>query len=238
MVAPDEDERMALGVVKSNLAIKPLSLAWSREEDEAIVWHGLASQDVEDLLSGSVPVTPRADAEGFLREFLTGGSRASEEVERAGKEHGIAFRTLRRAAEVIDVKKFKEPGVLNGRWFWRLPDGAPRYAQPAPTSESPKMATGGERGHLHESPNLATPKDSHVAKLATFGNENVANGASGGHLHATTPIFVNDQTARSPNVMEGGQVGHRETLRGGQVPSVTEDGAGPDPWTHATRHRL
>ena len=44
---------MVLGVVKSNLAIKPPSLVWSREEDGPICWEGEPPEDVEDLLSNA-----------------------------------------------------------------------------------------------------------------------------------------------------------------------------------------
>ena len=76
MVAPDEDERMVLGVAKSNLAMKPPSLVWTRDEDGPIQWEGVSGRDVEDLLSNAPKASPRADAEGFLREYLAGGPEA------------------------------------------------------------------------------------------------------------------------------------------------------------------
>ncbi len=120
MIAPDEDGRMVLGVVKSNLAIKPPSLAWTRDEDGPIRWEGVAAQDVEDLLASATCLSPRADAEGFLREYLAGGSRPSDEVEEAAK----AARHLQgaRCAEPprpSPVKKWKAAGT-NGHWYWSL----------------------------------------------------------------------------------------------------------------------
>ena len=85
MTARADDGRMVLGVVKSNLAMKPDPLMWSRAEDGPITWHGVSDQNVEDLLQGAVSKAPRADAEGFLRELLAAGSMASGDVEREGE---------------------------------------------------------------------------------------------------------------------------------------------------------
>jgi hypothetical protein len=124
MVAPDEDERMVLGVVKSNLAIKPPSLVWSRQEDGPICWEGIAARNVEELLSSPAPASPRADAEGFLREFLARGAKLSTEVFDTANSRGISESTLRRASEVIPIKKWKASGT-HGLWYWSLPDGQP-----------------------------------------------------------------------------------------------------------------
>jgi putative DNA primase/helicase len=201
MVAPDEDERMVLGVVKSNLAMKPASLVWTRDEDGPIQWEGVAARDVEDLLSNAPQSSPRADAAGFLREFLAGGSRGAGEVEQAAKKSGISWSTVRRAADAIPVKKWKATGT-HGLWYWSLPDGQPRHAEPpAEPAES----------------NLLTPKDSQVSKLSKFAPDNVLNSAAGEYLHATTPIVSNGHAEHSENVMEGAQLAHPEPLRGEQV---------------------
>ena len=115
---------MVLGVVKSNLAMKPDPLIWTRAEDGPITWHGVSDQNVEDLLQGAVSKAPRADAEGFLRELLAAGSMASADVEQEAKEAGISWRTLRRAADDIGVVKWRQGGA-DGHWRWRLPDGQP-----------------------------------------------------------------------------------------------------------------
>jgi hypothetical protein len=222
MVAPDDDDRMVLGVVKSNLAIKPPSLVWHRDEDGPIRWEGESDRDVEDLLTNAAKSSPRADAEGFLREFLARGSRSAGEVEQAAKEHGITRITLRRAAEDIQVKKWKASGT-HGLWYWSLPDGQPRHAEPTTTS-----AEG----------NLLTPKDAQVSKLSKFAPDNLLTGAEGEQLHATTPIFRNGEPTRSESVMEGAQLAHPESLRGEQVTSPADDRTPVDLWAHARRERL
>jgi hypothetical protein len=156
---------------------------------------------VEDLLSNAPQSSPRADAEGFLREFLFRGAKPSVKVFEAAKSHSISEATLRRAAEEIPVKKWKDSGP-HGLWYWSLPDGQPRHVEPpAEPAES----------------NLLTPKDSRVSKLSKFAPDNVLNGADGEHLHATTPIFSNGHAEHVENVMEGAQLAHPEPLRGEQV---------------------
>jgi hypothetical protein len=223
MVAPDEDERMVLGVVKSNLATKPLSLVWSRDEDGPVAWHGIAEQDVEDLLSGVAPATPRADAEGFLREFLAGGSKWSDEVKCAAKERGISWRTLRRAADAVGVEKQKATGLADGRWYWQLRKGTSTTAEPQSQTNEVK---------------LSTAKDSQVDNLDKFDQGNLSNGVNGGQLHPTTPVSRNGVDDPHLTVMEGGQVVHSAFSRGGQVPSRPASDHLSDAWAHATRHRL
>ena len=183
---------------------------------------------MEDLLSSAAPASPRADAEGFLHEFLAHGSRASGEVEQAAKVRGIAKITLRRAAEVIPVKKWKASGT-RGLWYWSLPDGQPQHAE--------LSASGPES-------NLLTPRDSQVSKLSKlsklskFAPDNLLNGGDGEHLHETTPMFVNGDAARSASVMEGAQLAHPDPLGDEQVTSAQDDRHLGDPWAHAVSHRL
>jgi hypothetical protein len=222
MVAPDEDERMVLGVAKSNLAMKPPSLVWTRDEDGPIQWEGVSGRDVEDLLSNAPKASPRADAEGFLREYLARGARSASEVQQAAKERGIADITLRRAADVIPAKKWKASGT-HGLWYWSLPDSQPQHAEPP---REPAQS------------NLLTPKDAQVSKLSNFAPDNLLNSAEGEHLHETEPISPNGQPTRSENVMEGAQLAHRRPLRGEQVISARDDSHLDDPWAHAASHRL
>jgi hypothetical protein len=206
MVAPDEDERMVLGVVKSNLAIKPDSLVWTREEDGPIQWKGKSERSVEDLLANAPKASPRADAEGFLRELLSKGAMTASGVEDRAKAAGITRATLRRAAEAIPVKKWKASGT-HGLWYWSLPDGQPRHADP---SAEPDES------------NLLTPKDAQVSKLL---GANLLTGVESEHLHATTPIFSNGHASTPDHFMEGAQLAHHENPRGEQVTLVHDAAA-------------
>jgi hypothetical protein len=198
-----------LGVVKSNLAMRPPSLVWSRDEDGPIRWEGVAAQDVEDLLSQAPRSSPRADAEGFLREYLSGGSHPSADVEQAAKSRGITRATLRRAAEAVPVKKWKD-ATANGIWYWSLPGGQPNHAE---SNLLTSVVVEQVRMNDAES-NLLTPKDAQVSK---FESSKLLNGAVGEHLLTTTPNFANGQCNGATHVMEGAQLAHMETLRGEQV---------------------
>ncbi len=196
MTARDGDDRMAVGVVKSNLAMKPAPLAWSRAQDGPIEWHGEASQGIEDLLSAVAPVTARADAEGWLRDALAAGPLASEAVKAGANAAGITLATLRRAADEIAVVKFKAPGSVNGPWLWRLPD--------APESK------------------LLTPKDTKVSNLSNFAASKVLNTVASEQVHATTPISSNAAGTGLASVMEGAQLAHLHVYRGEQLRSAAD----------------
>lgn len=226
MIAPDGEDRMALGVSKSNLAIKPLSLAWSRDEDGPIVWQGLASQDVEELLTNSPAASPKADAEGFLREYLAGGRKPSKEVIAAAKAQGIAYRTLRRAADALQIDPKKDPSA-NGQWFWMLPDDHQRRSTGQDAGPENKVPAPPER-------KMSTPRDSQVDKLDTFPSGKVSNGAESGHLHATTPLFANGHHEDASHIMEGVQLVQPSPSRGGHLPS-DENGSSRNGWDNATR---
>jgi hypothetical protein len=200
MTAPADDGTMALGVVKSNLAMKPDPLLWSRAEDGPIVWHGVAARGIGELLANTAPASPRANAEGFLREVLAGGSKAATEIEQTAKDRGITVATLRRAAEVIGIVKFKE-ATVNGRWFWRLPDGEPRVAEL-------KMLTSDEGEQLRPSvaePKMLTPRDPHVS---IFASSKALTGAGSEQLHATTRDLASSSPNGCDNGMEAGEGAH------------------------------
>lgn len=144
MVAPDGDDTMALGVVKSNLARKPRALTWERDEAGAIRWLGETESSLETLLTAPpVPPqpAPRAAAEAFLRAFLTPGARPAREVEDAATAEGIAYSTLRRASAAVGIRKVKSGASRNAPWCWELP-AAREDAQGAHA-----MGPGGD-GHL------------------------------------------------------------------------------------------
>jgi hypothetical protein len=130
----------ALGVVKSNLALKPETLLWSRPTDSPILWHGISAQPIDALLGSCPSASPRANAESFLRELLAAESLPSWQILALGKAAGLSERTLRRAADAIGVKPWKAPGP-GGRWYWRLP----KTTSPLPTDSL--LAGPEELGH-------------------------------------------------------------------------------------------
>ncbi len=64
-------QHKVLQVVKSNIAVKPAPLMWSRPDDGPVIWHGVSAIGVEEALA-----KPRAErvvdgAQNFILEFLT-----------------------------------------------------------------------------------------------------------------------------------------------------------------------
>lgn len=215
MTAPANDGQMALGVVKSNLAMKPDTLLWSRAEDGPISWHGVSQQSVDDLLQGAISKAPRADAEGWLRELLAGGSRLSAEVQQLAKAEGFSFATLRRAADLVGVEKFKS--TFDGPWCWKLPNGKP---QDVSRSED---AHHDPSEQLGESTKLLTPRSTQVSNFAT---SKMLNGQSKEHLHETTPILVASEPSHAVGeVAQSAEVAHMSILRGEQLRRCVDCGA-------------
>jgi hypothetical protein len=58
-------------------------------------------------------------AEAFLRDNLAGGQVPSVEVKARAKQAGIAWRTLRRAAERLGIKHTRN---RDKTWNWKLPE--------------------------------------------------------------------------------------------------------------------
>lgn len=116
-------DRKLLAVIKSNVAVKPPALEWSRPQDQPIVWHGPSEHDPETLFSGGGNFKqPRDDAAAFLTAALADGPRLSREVTEEAGERGISEMTLRRAAKGIGVEYRKGGPSRESPWFAGLPE--------------------------------------------------------------------------------------------------------------------
>jgi hypothetical protein len=129
---PEDDQRLLLSSVKSSVSAKPATLGYRIEEarfDDAldivtskIRWDGESTWTAEALANHSMDAEdrPRAtEAEGFLRDALSGGPRLAKEIFRAGDSEGIPKRTLQRAADTLKVAKDRK-GFGEGS-VWSLP---------------------------------------------------------------------------------------------------------------------
>jgi putative DNA primase/helicase len=114
--------RRVLGVVKTNIGVRPAPLEWSRPADAAIAWHGQSEHDIQILLSGTKPA-PLDTAKSFLFDELKGGSKTPDGLRQAAKADGISWATLRRAKEALGVVAFKTGFGAGTQWLWKLPDG-------------------------------------------------------------------------------------------------------------------
>jgi putative DNA primase/helicase len=61
-------------------------------------------------------------ATSFLSEQLGEGPVLKTSIEEAAEANGISTATLRRAYDKLGVKAFKEKGIKDGKWLWKLPD--------------------------------------------------------------------------------------------------------------------
>lgn len=116
--SPDNDGKQLLGVDKSNLAMKPKPLLWSRGEDEPIVWHGESEAVIGDVF-GTTSAKPRDDAEGWLNERLKGGLVATTALKAEADVLGFKWRTVERAKERTGIIA-EHVGGTDGYWAWKL----------------------------------------------------------------------------------------------------------------------
>ncbi len=66
-------------------------------------------------------------AEDFLRELLADGPMPSKQVKADAAEAGHAWRTVRRAAD--DMQIVRKKGGMDSGWYWRLPEGVQNTAK-------------------------------------------------------------------------------------------------------------
>ena len=96
--------------------IEAARIAWGKAVE------GSASELLTDpnegnTADGEEENSARDSAEDFLKELLKDGPSPTKHVETEAKAAGIAWRTVRRASDTLQVKKQKS----NGGWYWSLP---------------------------------------------------------------------------------------------------------------------
>ena len=96
--------------------IEAARIAWGKAVE------GSASELLTDpnegnAADGEEENSARDSAEDFLKELLKDGQAPTKHVETEAKAAGIAWRTVRRASDTLQVKKQKS----NGGWYWSLP---------------------------------------------------------------------------------------------------------------------
>jgi hypothetical protein len=110
----DDDDRLEcttgrLIVVSDSEKIKPLSVL-------------LDSDGVEH---GGIGAEKREAAAEWLTNYLAFGKRPVAEIKEDAIQMGVSWSTLRRAAEDLELEKYKEGFGKAGKWLWALPDGHP-----------------------------------------------------------------------------------------------------------------
>jgi hypothetical protein len=86
-----------------------------------VLWGEAVDGEARDLLADfeAINSIPRQqNAEAFLREMLSDGPMAQEELKEAAQNRGIGWRSVERAKPVVGVKSRKTG--MQGRWVWEL----------------------------------------------------------------------------------------------------------------------
>jgi putative DNA primase/helicase len=134
---PGAAETYLMLLVKANLTSKRSGLRYRFEkavvtlrEPEAgkeaitteaplIRWLGDTTETADSALNAAANPNERlkAQAESFLRKFLTDAPRLADDCYLEATKRGISARTLERAKKALKVKSVKE-----GVWWWSLPE--------------------------------------------------------------------------------------------------------------------
>jgi RecA-family ATPase len=125
IVESEEPPNMrVLAQVKNSLGRKSPSLSFSID-DAGFRWGDQVDSDAEELLAAGRTEGRKKEnvqletAKQFLREVLSNGPAASNDVRTRADKAGVAWRTVWRAKEKLSIKATKERGT--GEWLWRLP---------------------------------------------------------------------------------------------------------------------
>ncbi|MEG0052861.1 MAG: AAA family ATPase [Comamonas sp.] len=105
------------------------------------------------------------DASEFLVELLSGGPSPTKYVETEAKAAGLAWRTVRRASEVLEIKKRK----LEGVWYWMRPNLSNQLVH---VVQSQNLGQVGQVGQVDAQDALEDAQGAQLSKqgiLGTFG---------------------------------------------------------------------
>jgi RecA-family ATPase len=104
---------------KSSLVPEGRAIMFELSEGQGFVWRGTCDASVDDVLSGSYggAQSKTVQMELLLREWLSGGPVASDEIITRAKEVGVSERTLKIAKQRLEVKSVK----IGEKWFAALP---------------------------------------------------------------------------------------------------------------------
>lgn len=123
---PDDKARRLFGPVKQNLAPDQGGLAFRIEAPDGvarIAWEPGAVAIDANLIMGGFEThedhSERREAMDWLKDILGPGPQPVPEIKRQSAQAGLAWMTVRRAADSLDVKKRKAGGSGVG-WEWSL----------------------------------------------------------------------------------------------------------------------
>lgn len=90
-----------------------------------IIWEGAVDITADAALAALTKKKPdlQPKVQAFLREMLKDGKAVPQkEIEDAAAKKEFTEKQLRTARQNLSIHVFKEPGTMNGGWFWQLPN--------------------------------------------------------------------------------------------------------------------
>lgn len=128
---PDDERERAVVQTKNNLAPFGDSIGYTIVGDSSgaeFRWTGVSSLTAAKILAAVTDEDTRleqSDAVVFLREALRDGPQIAGEVISQAGHHGISFKQLRRARNLLGVTTRKQGGGFDKKnkqnWLWALP---------------------------------------------------------------------------------------------------------------------
>lgn len=114
---------LAFGIESATVeyGIETSRLVWRAETVTMTATEALATEQGHDQRTDA---PQRDEAEAWLAEQLAVGPVPSEDLQRRARADGIAWRTVRRAKDTLEVSARRHGFGADGRWVWELPEGA------------------------------------------------------------------------------------------------------------------
>lgn len=187
VTAKGEDGARLLARAKSNIGPDGGGFGYSLEmsveggmEASRVCWGNVLEGSARELLGDAEAVgdSPRADAEAWLEEMLSGAEVATQTLKSEATAAGYTWRTMERAKADLGIVAERQ-SIGNdgkGRWFWKLPDKAATSKTANPTTDY---------GGLAEMQSPCGFDDSQDRKTATFQVDGVAGGLAS---HSLPPL--------------------------------------------------
>ena len=113
----DDDLRAAVHN-KSNLSAPGASQAFGFDPVSGFCWLGECDVTVDEVMNGKPEQESQfAKARRLIEAALSGGAVPAIDMEQLADEHGISFKTFKRAKEALGVISVRRGGV----WYWDMP---------------------------------------------------------------------------------------------------------------------
>jgi hypothetical protein len=131
LAASNSDQTLAFSfavreiAAKNDKSITAPYIVWGAEHID------VSAMEAMQAAKESRSPTVRDTAKEFLYTLLANGPVARAEIDDAASANGISRSTLFRAKDDLKVIAEKDRSKHDGRWYWRLPEGAPAAEKPA-----------------------------------------------------------------------------------------------------------